>query len=393
MFISKMILNKKMYATPLFILHKYYVLYSKKSISPINQIFAQSVNSIGKTEEDKENNFISNNNIKTEIEIIIPKEMNNHKANKLEENDPLINTDLEEYINFLETINQNFKNSYGNAYIKNKLSFECIINALFNGDLSGVITKEITNNSGVSFFDAHILNYIDKLKNIPKEELQEADYLKELYNNIQSDAFLKKAEKIFSSLSKGRKYQKIIAKLKENKDKSIYGIFIEKLKVCGGFDEQIAELILKIITKYLSTYEKIVGIEKEIEKIPKYIEKYSQLSFEISQLKDVKKYINSTDGGLKENNSLLGLNKIEKIKDNFQNNADFYINQEKNDENYKKMLKEIKSFIEKKDFKCIIESVKLLLKDNESDFYVDDSITLSTYCWGIQNGHDLVLDY
>ena len=393
MFISKMILNKKMYATPLFILHKYYVLYSKKSISPINQIFAQSVNSIGKTEEDKENNFISNNNIKTEIEIIIPKEMNNHKANKLEENDPLINTDLEEYINFLETINQNFKNSYGNAYIKNKLSFECVINALFNGDLSGVITKEITNNSGVSFFDAHILNYIDKLKNIPKEELQEADYLKELYNNIQSDAFLKKAEKIFSSLSKGRKYQKIIAKLKENKDKSIYGIFIEKLKVCGGFDEQIAELILKIITKYLSTYEKIVGIEKEIEKIPKYIEKYSQLSFEISQLKDVKKYINSTDGGLKENNSLLELNKIEKIKDNFQNNADFYINQEKNDENYKKMLKEIKSFIEKKDFKCIIESVKLLLKDNESDFYVDDSITLSTYCWGIQNGHDLVLDY
>ena len=333
------------------------------------------------------------NNINISTENNEKSEIINNNENKLEENDPLIDTDLREYTIYLEKIKENFKNSYGNIYIKNKLCFECIVNALFKGDFSGVISNDFINDEYINFFDLNIAIYLENLKNIPKAKLKGTDHMEKLFNNIKSDDFLIKAEKIVKSLSNGRKYKNLIENLKKTKNKSVCGDIVEKLKNAGGFEAKIAKLVLQIIIKYISTNETIINIEKEIGKMPKYREKYSQLSFEISQLKEIKEFINSSNDKLKGKNSILELNKIETIKNNFQKYSEKFINQEENDEEYKNILKEIQSFSKDKDVKTIIESLSSLLKDDESDFYADDSFTLSTYCWGIQNGHDLVFNY
>ena len=367
--------------------------FSKNSLSPHNQSFPQLSNSKEETKEDTKDNTMYNNNINISTENNEKCEILNNNENKLEENDLLIDTDLREYTNYLEKIKENFKNSYGNIYIKNKLGFECIVNALFKGDLSGVVSNDFINDEYINFFDLNIAIYLENLKNIPKAKLKGIDHMEKLFNNIKSDDFLIKAEKIVKSLSIGRKYKNLIENLKKTKNKSVCGDIVEKLKNAGGFDAKIAKLVLQIIIKYISTYETIINIEKEIGKMPKYREKYSQLSFEISQLKAIKEFINSSNDKLEGKNSILELNEIETIKNNFQKYSERFINQEENDEEYKNILKEIQSFTKDKDVKTIIESLSSLLKDDEYDFYVDDSFTLSTYCWGIQNGQDLVFNY
>ena len=366
--------------------------YSKNIFLPFHQSFSQLNDSKEKTKLNTEDDSKSNNNKNIIIENDGQDEILYNK-NKTEEKDPLIDTNLNEYIFFLETIKKIFRRVFGNYYIKRKMSFECIVNALFKGDFSGVILSEHINNDGIDFFDEYIGNYIEKLKNIPKEELKEANNMKKYFNNIISNKSFEKIINIFMLLSNRRKYKDLIEKIKENNDDYSYNNLFEKLKNEGGFDQKIANLVCKIIEKYFSNNEEIICVKKEFGKIPKYIEKYSLLSFEISQLKEIKDYINLSGFKLKDNDNTFELNKIEQIKNNFEKNEDYYINQVKNDEEFKKILKEICLFVKNKDVKSILETIKILFQNDESEFYFDDTINLATYCWGIQNGHDLILNY
>ena len=45
-----------------------------------------------------------------------------------------------------------------------------------------------------------------------------------------------------------------------------------------------------------------------------------------------------------------------------------------------------------KDISLILESLKDVCRDIESKFYIDESLDLVSFCWGIQNGHDFIIE-
>ena len=115
------------------------------------------------------------------------------------------------------------------------------------------------------------------------------------------------------------------------------------------------------------------------------------LDFEINQLKRIRNYIQQVNDDLKNYNTYYELNEMDKIKQNFENKTDYYI-KKANDTNFGQALHGIKEFIKGKDISFILESLKNACKDIESNFYVDESLNLVSYCWAIQNGHDFIVD-
>ena len=79
------------------------------------------------------------------------------------------------------------------------------------------------------------------------------------------------------------------------------------------------------------------------------------------------------------------------IKNNSENKVNAYINESK-DDNFRIALSEIKEFVKGKNINSILKSLKEVIKGIESDFYIDEFQNLVAYCWGIQNGHDFIVD-
>ena len=117
----------------------------------------------------------------------------------------------------------------------------------------------------------------------------------------------------------------------------------------------------------------------------------TELDFEINQHKNIENYIQRVNDDLKEYNTNYELNEMNKIKNNFEKKSDTYINNT-SDDTFKIALNGIKEFITGKDISLILESLKNVCKDIVSNFYVDESLNLVSYCWGIQNGHDFIVD-
>ena len=123
-----------------------------------------------------------------------------------------------------------------------------------------------------------------------------------------------------------------------------------------------------------------------------FFKENSELNLEIDQLKKIKNYIHQINEELKEINNYSELKEMETIKESFEKNVDKYINNSVDDNNFKIALKQIKEFVKEKDIETILKSLKNVIKDIQSKFYIDETLNLVSYFWCIQNGHDYIVD-
>ena len=159
----------------------------------------------------------------------------------------------------------------------------------------------------------------------------------------------------------------------------------------GGFDKRNANLIMEIINYYLDYSQALIDLDKEMKKYKFCDKENSEMVFEIKQLNYIKDFLQNLNEKLNDYNDNYELNELSKIQVNFEINSDKYINNT-DDNNFKQALKEIKEFIQGKKITTILEPLKDILKDEETNFYIDESLDLVTYCWGIQNGHEYIVD-
>lgn len=159
----------------------------------------------------------------------------------------------------------------------------------------------------------------------------------------------------------------------------------------GGFGKRNADLIMGIINNYLDYSQELVDLDKEMKKYKFCDKENSEMDFEIKQLNNIKDYLQNFNEKLNDYNDNYEINELSKIQNNFEINSDKYINNT-DDNNFKQALKEIKEFIRGKKINTILESLKDILKDEETNFYIDESLNLVAYCWGIQNGHEFIVD-
>ena len=135
----------------------------------------------------------------------------------------------------------------------------------------------------------------------------------------------------------------------------------------------------------------MIDLDKEMKKYKFCDKENSEMVFEIKQLNYIKDFLQNLNEKLNDYNDNYELNELSKIQVNFEINSDKYINNT-DDNNFKQALKEIKEFIQGKKITTILEPLKDILKDEETNFYIDESLDLVTYCWGIQNGHEYIVD-
>ena len=135
----------------------------------------------------------------------------------------------------------------------------------------------------------------------------------------------------------------------------------------------------------------MISLDKQKEKYDKSIVDKSELIMEINQLKKIKNYLQEINKTIKYNNKNYEINEMNLIKNNFENKVNVYINESK-DNNFRIALNEIKEFVKGKNINSILKSIKEIIKGIESDFYIDESLNLVDYCWGIQNGHEFIVD-
>ena len=159
----------------------------------------------------------------------------------------------------------------------------------------------------------------------------------------------------------------------------------------GGFDKRNANLIMEIINYYLDYSQALIDLDKEMKKYKFCDKENSEMVFEIKQLNYIKDFLQNLNEKLNDYNDNYELNELSKIQVNFEINSGKYINNT-DDNNFKQALKEIKEFIQGKKITTILEPLKDILKDEETNFYIDESLDLVTYCWGIQNGHEYIVD-
>lgn len=148
---------------------------------------------------------------------------------------------------------------------------------------------------------------------------------------------------------------------------------------------------MEIINNYLDYSQALIDLDKEMKKYKFYDKENSEMVFEIKQLNYIKDFLQNLNEKLNDYNDNYELNELSKIQVNFEINSDKYINNT-DDNNFKQALKEIKEFIQGKKITTILEPLKDILKDEETNFYIDESLDLVTYCWGIQNGHEYIVD-
>lgn len=309
-----------------------------------------------------------------------------------------INERIADYKILLNEYKNNFDNSYKDILIKKTLSFECIMDALFNNDFSNIIDSTKNENKN-SEFDKLINECLDELNVINYEKDENQKKLIKVYSQIKSNKLQVKRGKIFSVLIHDRKYKDIMEKIKQEYDKDDEDAknkynenLIQLLITLGGFDMKNAEQIITIIEKYLYYSKEIETLDEEMEKDYSDLAKEnSELALEIIQLKKIGNYIEKVNEDIKYLNANYELNEMCKIKNNFEKKSDYYINKD-SDINYNQALKEIKEYIKENDIQQILNSLKIICKDIESNFYVDETLNLASYCWAIQNGHDYIAD-
>ena len=213
-----------------------------------------------------------------------------------------------------------------------------------------------------------------------------------------SNGFQIQAEKIFISLKNDRKYKNYVEKIKDNSDNNniinniqLYKDLIQPLIQSGGFDEKNANKIIKIIKKYLNNSKEINALGEKMRKLNNHIKENSELTIAFNQLKKIKNSIHDINEELQNYNNNYEMKEMTKIKNNFEKNAIIYINNNQ-DQNFVQCLNQIQDFVKGKDIETILESTRDIIKDVESNFYVDESLNLVSYCWGIQNGHEFIVD-
>ena len=297
----------------------------------------------------------------------------------------------------LNEYKNNFNNSYNDILIKQNLKFEFIMDALFKNDFSFIIESAENKNTE---FDNFINECLNELNEIKYEEDENQKQIKNIYSQIKSNKFQTKREKIFFALLSNRKYSNLVKKIQANYygNRTVeevitkcYDDLNKSLIELGGFDIRNADQIISIIETYLYYSEEIKTLDKELEDYSNYSKENSELDFEINQHKNIKNFIQKVNDDLKNYNTNYVLNEMDKIKKNFENNPDTYI-KKASDDTFKQALNGIKEFITGKDISLILESLKDVCKDIESKFYIDESLDLVSFCWGIQNGHDFIIE-
>ena len=368
--------------------------YSKKDIDKglsLNQLILERPNS--------RNNISTNNNSgKLNCE---PVDNSIHQINNVSDNsknEVIDNEQLEAYRKYLSELKNNFKDSYKDIFIKETISLTYILDALFKNDFSEIIEISEKNKNNDNTIDNLINDCLNKLNNIKYEEDENEKLINRFYSQIKNNNFQVEGEIIFSSLMRNRKYKDVLFQIRENfknndieKNKPLFINLSELLIKLGGFDERNAKQIIKIIKTYLSNAKEIQDKEKTMEQNKLYFKENSELNFEIAQLKKIKNYIHEINEELKEYNNYSELREMDIIKESFEKNVDKFINNSI-DNNFQTALKQIKEFVKGKDIECILKSLKNIIKDIQSKFYIDETLNLISYCWCIQNGHDYIVD-
>ena len=363
-------------------------------IFPINQLMTEFQNN-NKNVNLNGNKDINNNLNNTSNDNISNIQINNEPF--INSKEIINNNRITKYKNLLNEYKNNFNNSYNDILIKQSLKFEFIVDALFKNDFSFII--ESTENKNTEF-DNFINECLNELNEIKYEEDENQKQLKNVYSKIISNKYQAKRENIFSTLLSDRKYKNLVNTIQENyhgysTDEKVitkyYNVLNKSLIEFGGFDVRNADQIISIIETYLYYSDEIKTLDKEMEAYSNYSKENAELDFEINQHKNIENYIQRVNDDLKEYNTNYELNEMNKIKNNFEKKSDTYINNT-SDDTFKIALNGIKEFITGKDISLILESLKNVCKDIVSNFYVDESLNLVSYCWGIQNGHDFIVD-
>ena len=347
-------------------------------------------------------NFLNkNNNCSKQLNSEINNNSINTNNNFLKRhNKPIENEELKNYENYLNELKINFRSSYKYISVKETINLTDIVNALFKNDFSELKDFSEKNEIKDNSFDNLINECLSQLTNIKIKEDEEDENEKQInyfYSKIKNNIFQEIGDKIFSSLMKNRKYKNILIKIKENfdnnnidKNEYLYLNLLEVLIKLGGFDEIIAEQIIKIIKNYLSNKNELINLEKSIQKNKLFFNQNWFLSIEIGQLKKIKNYIYKINEELNEDSNYT--KEIEIIKESFEKNFDKCINNNI-DNKFQKVLEDIKKFIKGKDIETILESLKNIIKNIKCKFSFDNELDLISYCWGIQNGHDYIIEY
>ena len=128
-----------------------------------------------------------------------------------------------------------------------------------------------------------------------------------------------------------------------------------------------------------------------MRKLNNHFKEESEFIIVLDQLKKIKNSIQEIHETLHNYNGNYEMKEMFKIKNNFEKNNNIYINNSQ-DLNFIQALNQVKDFVKGKDIETILESMRDIIKDVESNFYVDESLDLVSYCWGIQNGHEFIVD-
>ena len=396
-FDNKTLLNTFIYFTQKLHYQKinenHYSKKEKEGIFPVNQLIIEFHNAKLNYNLDANKKLSNNLNSSTNNSNPNMQINNNDVSFHPKEN---IEKQILGYRNYLEDIKKNFENSYKDVVVKQKLNLMWIMDALFKNDFSNIMETTLNNNINNNIEMEKLINKcIKELNNIKYKEDEKIQLIKKLYSEIIRNEFQVERGKIVHVLMCDRKYKDLVKKIlklyKENNTQKSIKLFKELIKLLislGGFDKRNANQIIKIIKNYLYYAEEINILEKEID-INYLANLDSQLDFEISQLKRIKNYLLKVNDELISYNTNFELNEMAEIKKNFETNVRIYINNS-TDNNFKLALKEINLFIKGKDISLILESVKNICKDIESNFYVDESLNLVAFCWAIQNGHDYI---
>ena len=323
---------------------------------------------------DNDSNIIGNNNI------------NNNNSNYIINN----KAQDDEYFNFLNEIKTIFKNCYSDIYVKDNVNFNDIVDALFKNDYLKIIDNNKNNDENE--IEILIKKFIHEIENITIKHTKETIKMKKIYEKIKYEISLSKIKEIIDILSENRKYKSVMNKLKEKDEKnemSLYEELIKKLIVAGGFDEKNAKLLCELIEYYLSN--DLMDFINNIDLIQTYLTDYSKCLVEVRQMKELKEFINNIRNDIIEGQKSVELNNLDNIKNNFIKNYKLYLKNNE-DKEFKEIINEIYNFIQKNELEDIISSVKKSFNNVNSKFFIDDSISILSFCWAIQNGHEDILD-
>ena len=320
----------------------------------------------------------------TSINEFISKEMYSNYFSDIEDNNDFLIYDYKEYFNFLDEFKKYFILFNNDVYIKKTINCEALIKALLNNDFEDLIDYSLKDRKEL---DKLINNLKREIKNTKIEETIEIKELRDYYDLMKNNDFLLKMEDFVNKIYENKKYHNIINKLKTNlSNKKIITEFKNKLINLGGFPNKISERFIQLIGKYFQVKKEF---ENNIKKIEQYSLEFCQIKTEKKQLEQLINLIKETTKGNNEKNEL---NLLEKINEKCINKLERQYSEE-TDSKYKIILDEINKYLKTNSINDIINLIKNDLNDINLNFYIDDSETLLTYCWAIQNAHQEILDF